>query len=291
MVNDFNLEEDFVVQVIVNEKGSARISNFRNDKKCIYFKFAATGSVVYEWPENKYILKEEDGDYLIFYFPNESIAVEERLKAKSSMIRIGISYDKFHALLAKSDDYSNRFFSDVKSKNYVHLLKTNSEPLKVVLNDILMSSRLLSNQELFIKGKTYELFSLIFHRPLKAQENSCPFLMDNEYFLKVKQAKDVLIANKSSATPIAELAKKVGLNTKKLKEGFKQIYGKPIYQYFLDYKLTFALEQLNKNKDQSIKDLSYLVGYSSPSHFIEAFKKKFGVTPKQYLLTKSKDLH
>jgi AraC-like DNA-binding protein len=36
-----------------------------------------------------------------------------------------------------------------------------------------------------------------------------------------------------------------------------------------------------------VNEVAYQIGYNNPSHFIAAFKKKFGVTPKKYLMGKS----
>ena len=36
--------------------------------------------------------------------------------------------------------------------------------------------------------------------------------------------------------------------------------------------------------EYKVKDAAYALGYVNPSHFIAAFKKKFGVTPKKYLM-------
>jgi AraC-like DNA-binding protein len=32
-----------------------------------------------------------------------------------------------------------------------------------------------------------------------------------------------------------------------------------------------------------VKEIAFKIGYQNPSHFISAFKKKYGYTPKQYL--------
>jgi AraC family transcriptional regulator, transcriptional activator of the genes for pyochelin and ferripyochelin receptors len=36
-------------------------------------------------------------------------------------------------------------------------------------------------------------------------------------------------------------------------------------------------------KKYNISETSFEVGYSTPSHFIAAFKKKYGSTPKKYM--------
>ena len=81
---------------------------------------------------------------------------------------------------------------------------------------------------------------------------------------------------------LQELSDEIGLNIKKLKEGFKQIYGDSVYAFLFDYKMEFARKIL-ENKEMNINEISIKIGYSTPSHFISAFKKKYGITPKKYL--------
>ena len=76
------------------------------------------------------------------------------------------------------------------------------------------------------------------------------------------------------------------MNIKKLKEGFKQIYGETVYGYLLDHKMNEARRMLNA-KQHNINEISLRLGYSTSSHFISAFKKKFGTTPKKYLMSVS----
>jgi len=37
-----------------------------------------------------------------------------------------------------------------------------------------------------------------------------------------------------------------------------------------------------KNEDISVSEISYLVGFSSPSYFASCFHKQFGFTPTEY---------
>ena len=74
----------------------------------------------------------------------------------------------------------------------------------------------------------------------------------------------------------------VGLSLTKLKEGFKQIYGDSVFNFLLDYKLEES-RKLLLSSDQNVSEIALQMGYSTSSHFIAAFKKKFGTTPKQYV--------
>jgi AraC-like DNA-binding protein len=44
-------------------------------------------------------------------------------------------------------------------------------------------------------------------------------------------------------------------------------------------KLDSAMEMLNSG-EFLVKEVAFKIGYQNPSHFISAFKKKFGYTPK-----------
>jgi AraC-like DNA-binding protein len=76
------------------------------------------------------------------------------------------------------------------------------------------------------------------------------------------------------------------LNIKKLKEGFKQIYGDTVYGYLLDYKMNEARRMLS-SRNFNVNEVGLKIGYSTSSHFIAAFKKKYGTTPKKYLMSLS----
>jgi AraC-like DNA-binding protein len=80
---------------------------------------------------------------------------------------------------------------------------------------------------------------------------------------------------------LIELSKEIDLSLKKLKEGFKKIYGKPVYQFLLEYKMELAKKMLVENS-YNVNEVSLKLGYSTSSHFITAFKNKYGLTPKNF---------
>ena len=86
----------------------------------------------------------------------------------------------------------------------------------------------------------------------------------------------------SEPPSLNELANEIGLTLKKLKDGFKHIYGETVFNFLIDYKLDYA-RKLLESKKHNVTEISELIGYSTSSHFISAFKKKFGTTPKRYL--------
>jgi hypothetical protein len=55
-------------------------------------------------------------------------------------------------------------------------------------------------------------------------------LIDEDNVIKIK--KEIIIANMAEPPGLQELADEIGLNLKKLKMGFKQIYGDTVYGFF-----------------------------------------------------------
>jgi AraC-like DNA-binding protein len=59
-----------------------------------------------------------------------------------------------------------------------------------------------------------------------------------------------------------------------------------VHSFLLDHKLDQSRLLLDSGK-YLVNEAAYQIGYNNPSHFIAAFKKKFGVTPKKYLMQTS----
>ena len=158
--------------------------------------------------------------------------------------------------------------------------------MSVVLSQILEAKIHESIKPLYFKGKVYELLSLFFNKNEDTDVEQCPFLVDEENVRKIRKAKEIILNQMTEPPTLQGLASEIGLNVKKLKEGFKQIYGETVFGYLLDYKMNEARSMLN-TKQYNVNEISIKLGYSTSSHFISAFKKKFGTTPKKYLMSVS----
>jgi len=125
---------------------------------------------------------------------------------------------------------------------------------------------------------------LYFNRSEDANIEQCPFLADESNVIKIRKAKDIMISRMAEPPTLQELADEIELSLKKLKEGFKQIYGDSVFSFLFDYKMEFARKLLEAG-DHNVNEVGLKVGYSTASHFIAAFKKKYGTTPKKYLMS------
>jgi len=91
----------------------------------------------------------------------------------------------------------------------------------------------------------------------------------------------MLLAKPFELPNLLTLAEMLVINPKKLTKGFKRVYGDTIYNYHRKFSLQRASAML-LDTEKSINEISYEIGYSSPSNFCAAFKKQYGVTPLKY---------
>ena len=81
---------------------------------------------------------------------------------------------------------------------------------------------------------------------------------------------------------LEELAEKMNMSTSTLQRRFKEVSGLTVIEFLRQRRLIEARSQL-LDKRISIGEAAYISGYQHSSNFITAFKRCFGVTPKQLL--------
>ena len=97
----------------------------------------------------------------------------------------------------------------------------------------------------------------------------------------VIKAKNYIYAHLSERITIKKLAEYVGISTSLLSKKFSQETGQSMSDFIRDKKIEMAKDLLI-NTNMSILEVAYHFSFSSQSHFIQAFKKSTGFTPKQY---------
>ena len=193
---------------------------------------------------------------------------------------------KFHSLFSKEADFIPFLVEGNKEKKY-YAQEGVSPGIAVILSQMMNYNLHPSIKQLYIKGKVYELISLYFNKSADADAEQCPFLVDEDNVRRIRKAKEIIISRMSEPPSLVELSQEIGLSLKKLKEGFKQIYGDSVYSFLFDYKMEHARKLLESGQ-HNVNEVGLRVGYSTSSHFISAFKKKYGTTPKKYVMSLAK---
>lgn len=196
----------------------------------------------------------------------------------AELVVLEIPIKTLHSLVSKGIDEMNFDSSDIFEKERYHKFQNNNERVNACLLDLVNDQNPLMRE-----AKKFELLSIYFSSQ-DVVTYKCPFLNQKENVVKVRTAKELLIKDLQNSPTIKELSKQVGLNEHNLKTGFKEIYSKPIHAFLKDHKMNTA-KTLIDAKEFKINEVAEQVGYSNVSHFIDAFKLKFGITPKQYELS------
>lgn len=97
----------------------------------------------------------------------------------------------------------------------------------------------------------------------------------------VRTIKNSLSRNIASYVSLDQVALSYGMNLTTLKNCFKDMYGKPLYTWYKEYKF-YRARELIKNTDYPISKIANMIGYKSSSKFAKAFKKEMGVLPSSY---------
>ncbi|PCI32412.1 MAG: AraC family transcriptional regulator [Flavobacteriaceae bacterium] len=216
----------------------------------------------------------------IIYFNDDKMNVLHTLPPKVELVGVLISISYFHSLFSTDGNFLFNFSNFNVGKPIIEQKET-SAGIKVVLNQLFAKKLPDSLKPIYIKGKVFELLSLYFSSSSDLESDDCPYIANEETINKLKQVKDIIIQHMASPPSLEQLSKTVGLNIKKLKEGFKEFYGAPVFTFLFNYRMEVAKKLLIEN-EMNVNEIGAQVGYTTSSHFIAAFKKKHGITPKQF---------
>jgi AraC-like DNA-binding protein len=132
-------------------------------------------------------------------------------------------------------------------------------------------------KKLFHLSKCLELLVLSAEAYRIASEENV-FIKSKSDKEKIIAVRDLVNARVHCPPNLSEIAKIVGLNEYKLKRGFKETFQTTIFGYLTEQRLTLA-HQLLRDTDKTAAEIAADLGYATPQHFNNAFKKKFGITP------------
>ncbi|MBC8753134.1 helix-turn-helix transcriptional regulator [Kordia sp. YSTF-M3] len=143
---------------------------------------------------------------------------------------------------------------------------------------------------MLIEGIVYQILSLhmIQHdKDVKTEQNATPILF--EELELVKEIAEEISEEVSKEYTLEQLSEKSGLTQVKLQEGFKHLYARTVTEYIRHVRLEKARDLINDEENNlNISQIVYTIGLSSRSYFSKIFKRKYGISPSQFLKNKQK---
>ena len=241
---EIKIENDFILYLFQNDGDEMYRIQKPVNQGFIQFHFGLKGKGKFIFNQGNYALDLKEEKSLLFYNPQKELPLNLELAPHTWIVSVIISIKKFHGLFSSQAEHIPFLSEENKDKKYY---KENdiSPSMAIVLSQLFHYNLNSFIKNLYYKGKGYELLSLYFNRSEDPNAEQCPFLIDEENVLKIKKAKEIMISNMAEPPGLEELSEQVGLSLKKLKMGFKQIYGDTVYGFLFEYKMDYARQLLD----------------------------------------------
>ncbi len=142
-------------------------------------------------------------------------------------------------------------------------------------------------KRMYLEGKVLELLALQLNqflhneKAIRAAVKLRPIDIE-----KVYHARDIIISQVENPPSLLKLAELVGLGYHKLRYCFREVFSTTVFGYLHDYRMEQAKIMLAGTQMQ-VAEVANAVGYSHLGYFAKAFKKKFGISPKECQLGKN----
>ena len=227
-------------------------------------------------PDNRFDL--QTGDYGLVYRPE--IKGERHYQANQiiQLIQVDIAPSFLKTLVAGHSGQIPTVFQPCLKKQ-AHVLQGTTTPrMATTLRQIWDCPYQGLMRRLYLESKVLELIAWQLDtpkqpptvKPLKGADLDC-----------IDQAKEILKNNLTDPPSLMSLARQVGLNDYKLKVGFRQVFGTTVFGYLHQCRMEQA-RYLLATKDMTVTEVVRAVGYSNRGHFAAAFKRRYGVTPREF---------
>lgn len=201
---------------------------------------------------------------------------------KYELFYISLSLKTFFSFFPKGRQVFHNFKQKM-GKRELSLLREEpgiiNHQIYKIIQDICRCEKELEVKKIFIKAKIIELLSL----QLEQLCEICPPgpTLNKEDAEKMYAVRDFMLKHLGEYHSLKSLAKRVGTNEYTLKTEFKELFGTTVFGYWHNLKMEKA-QNLLRDHQKPIKQISEIVGYKNPQHFSTAFKKKYGMAPSIY---------
>jgi len=274
----WELDKIFISHNVINYTSFGKQKSI-NDIEYLRLHFGLQGSYDFTFAQLNSSFSLSGHHNNIMYSNGLEIEVSNKSK-RIETFGINFTTDTFIEIGQNGNEPLKRFTDRVINKENSILSsnwKTNNFKIQQVINEILNCSYKDELKNLFLLSKSIEL--LVLQAELYENQSMHQYIKSEQDKRRLIEAKELLSTRIDQPPTLMELSKLTGINEYKLKRRFKELFGTTIFGFIHESRMSLA-KRLLLGTDKTAKEIAYDTGYSSPQHFSNAFKKKYGVTPK-----------
>jgi AraC-like DNA-binding protein len=136
-------------------------------------------------------------------------------------------------------------------------------------------------RRLYVEAKALEIIALLLARlPFGGGKPTEVLSLRPRDIRKAHEARDLVQSRLNDLPTLSEIAREVGMSTTALKRAYRMVFGVAVYEYARNERLQRAMGLLTVG-ELSVSEVAARVGYQSLSWFSLAFKRQFGVLPRE----------
>ena len=225
-------------------------------------------------------------EHNILFFPAGEIETRWTKGEKMEFFEICVPSDFFLSRFQHPAELIGLFRNKIDKKSAAALFPDNmpiTPEIKAVLHDMLHSKVPHEQKGLLLQAKVIELvvLQLSQYSEILSREEVVSDLSDED-MSRMYKAREIILTTINNPYSLTELAQLVGTNETYFKKHFKMVFGQTVFAYINETRMRQA-HTILEQKNRTVAEVAYFMGYKHSSHFSFAFKKHFGVSPSEVL--------
>lgn len=136
-------------------------------------------------------------------------------------------------------------------------------------------------RNLYLEGRAIEIvaetISAVMHADRRTAGSS---ILRSSETIRLGRAKELIAAHLTEPLSVEMIARQSGISASGLQRLFRLSEGQSVFEYVRRHRLDSAFDAL-KSGETSVQEASAIAGYSNPANFATAFRRQFGITPRE----------
>ena len=152
--------------------------------------------------------------------------------------------------------------------------------MRTVVQQMIDCPFLGAPKRLYLQGKVFELMALQLNDITESAAASPATSLKTDTVARIRYAAEILRSRLETPPSQPELAQQVGIGYCTLHKGFREIFRMTPFAYLTHHRMEQA-ERLLRQPGHTVTEVANRVGYGNPAKFAVAFKRQFGMTPRE----------